>query len=142
MTSRRPRSFTLPTARMTTELTPKSWCLPGNREPLGVEPKTLDVVETPRLLLEDVHDDVAEIDEDPRRGGRPFDGKGSLLFLGARLFDRLGQRVDVTARPAGHENEKIGVVDLSDHVEDLDGERLLLERGTSDDERQLAGFLG
>ncbi len=89
-----------------------------------------------------MHDDVAEVDEDPRSTCLSLDGEGALLLLRARLFDRLGQRIDVTIRATGHEDEEVGVIDLADHIEDLDGKRLLLERGTGDDERQLAGLFG
>src|SRR4051812_3205766 len=115
MASRTPRSFTLPTATTTTRTRGAlSAGRAGHGQALGVEPEPFDVVETARLFLEHVHDHVTEIDEHPRRSGRAFHRERALfLALHARFFDGLCEGVDLPAGAAGHEHQKIGVVDLA-----------------------------
>src|SRR5687768_14640196 len=52
-----------------------------NGRPAGVHPETVDVVGGTRVVLEDVHDDVAEVHEDPVRVRKPFDGERALAPL-------------------------------------------------------------
>src|SRR5690242_19436613 len=142
MASRMPRSLILPTATMESRAIRSARVGSGDREARRVEPESLDIVETAGLFLENVDHDVAEIEQHPRRRGEPFHRERALLLLGDRLFDRLRQSVHLPVRSPRHQEEKIGVIDLADDIEDFDGQRLLLERLRRDDEGKVAAFLG
>src|SRR5437764_686153 len=59
-----------------------------------VAPEALQPVKPPRLLGEDVDDDVAEVDQDPAPRRRPLDEKRLELLLGAHfLHDGVGDGV-------------------------------------------------
>src|SRR4029079_2079368 len=66
-----------------------------HRQHRAVEPESLEAVVEPLLAVEDVHDEVAEVEEDPSSGIVTL----ASMRLGARLaehvLDLVGDRDDV-----------------------------------------------
>ena len=92
---------------------------------LGVAPETLERVEAPRLLLEDVEDDVAVVHQDPARRLEPLDGERRAELLGDRVGDGAGLAVGAGRR----EHEVVRHRRQLGQVEDEDGGGLAVERG-------------
>src|SRR6266511_4105672 len=74
-----------------------------------VAPEALQPVKPPRLLGEDVDDDVAEVDQDPAPRRRPLDEQRLELLLGAHLLDDgVGDGVGLPLARGGAEDEVVG----------------------------------
>jgi hypothetical protein len=115
----------------------------GKKKPIRIEPKRLEVVVATRVLMEDVHDHVAEIEKHPIPLGKPFDTRAACSVPELEVFfdaSRDGGHLAI-ATPA-HHDDIVGVVDLASYVDDLDSACLLVERCLGDFQRQLAAGLG
>src|SRR5262249_41030429 len=55
-----------------------------------------------------------------------------LAPLAQRILDALRERDHLAVASTGHQHEKIRVVDLAGHIEDLETNRFLLQRGDRD----------
>ena len=94
-----------------------------------VAPEALQPVKPPRLLGEDVDDDVAEVDEDPAPRRRPLDEQRLELLLGAHLLDDgVGDGVRLPLARGGAEDEVVGDRRQLRDLEHVEIERLLVER--------------
>ena len=136
-----PALFTLPTARMTTRTRGPAYPsadFAGHRETLGIEPEALDVVKPRASSWKTCTTTSPKSMSTHAAAGIPSTESACFRFLAHASSIGLRQRVDVAVRAPGHEHEEVGVVDLANNVEDLDGDRLLLEGGGGDDQRKLA----
>src|SRR5512138_1090772 len=69
----------------------------GDRDPRGVAPQPLEAVELALVVLEDVHDDVDEVHQDPIRNTTPFHVLGfQTVFVAHALLDRVGDGEDLS----------------------------------------------
>ena len=64
-------------------------------DPLGVAPEPLERIERARLRREDMDDEGEEVHQDPIGAVVAFDVGGPDLGGAQRLFDRVGDRLDL-----------------------------------------------
>src|SRR5262249_61449646 len=85
-----------------------------------VRPQAFELVVRARLVEEDVHDDVAEVEEHPGRVVEPFDtGRRRGQLVVHRLLDLVDDRADLPDVRAARDHERVG--DRED-VTDIDGD--------------------
>src|SRR4051812_11876399 len=74
---------------------------------LGVGPEVFESVITTRLLIEDVHHDIAVILHDPAARLISLDAEPFLILRAHVRVDLFREGVDLTSAGAGHQHEKV-----------------------------------
>jgi len=83
----------------------------------AVEPESLEAVIQPLLAMEDMHDEVAEIEEDPAAGVVPLAPMGLGACLEEHVLDLVRDGDDIPLGGAGDDEEHVGEGQGSGHVE-------------------------
>ena len=100
---------------------------------LAVGPQVLEGIELARLVVEDVDDDAAVVEQDPRAAAVALAVQRLLALFGQFLFHRVAQRVDLRVGRTGADDkvlrERRDLVDADESdlltlfaVECLDGD--------------------
>ena len=118
----------------------------GNRLPIDagcVGPEAFEGVVLARLFEEDVHDDVAVVEQHPRAAFAPFLGARSRVgLLAQRLLDRFDDRADLTGIACTGDDEVVGDRDDVADFEDDDVVALLVVGGGGGNECPLRSVRG
>lgn len=108
-----------------------------------IDPEGFEVVVTPRVLVEDVHHHVAEVEQHPVPLRQPLDARTGCAALALQvLLDPLGDRIHLTIASTTHHDDVVGVVDLPAYIHDLDVQSLFFEGCFGDPESQLSTRIG
>src|SRR6187431_1195435 len=78
-----------------------------DRNDRAVLPETLEPVEDPLLLVEDVHDEITEVEKDPAGLIAPFAAQPLETGLEKSVLDLVGDRSDVALAAPGDEQEDV-----------------------------------
>ena len=111
--------------------------LSRHRHPGRVVPQPFQIVKLAGFAVEDVHHDVAVIEQHPVALVEAF-GAGALEALaGQGVVHRLGQALHVAGGTAAHDDEAVGEGGEPPHVEDEEIFRLFVQRRLGRDPGQV-----
>lgn len=85
-----------------------------------IAPEPLDIVETARVGLESVHDDIACINQHPLAGAHAFDLRRAEAAVFQRLHNPFGDRTDMPIRSSGRDHHVIGERRFSGKIDGQD----------------------
>ncbi len=100
---------------------------------LDFAPQPLQIVELALICGEDVHDHVAQIDQNPRALIVPLDARDFVAFAFGALDDRVGNRTRLNFRAPGDQCKSICENRASADVDRGKVFALAIERGVADD---------
>src|SRR5699024_1822879 len=114
----------------------------GQVDDRAVAPEPLEGVELALVLVLDVHDDVAVVDEDPAPVALALATDRLGAELAERALDGVDDRLDLAVVARGGDEEGVGDRELLAHVEGDDLGRLLVGGGAGGGAHELEGVVG
>lgn len=82
-----------------------------------VPPQPLELIETALIVVEDVNDEFAEIEENPPALGFPLPSNELVSGEVQIIFDAVGNRLGISLTSTGHDEENVGNGQTVGHIE-------------------------
>ena len=95
--------------------------MPGKVQPLGGAPEPLEIVELPRALTEDMHNQIAVVEQDPFRAGFPLPMRQANALAPEALFDGVANGLNLRVAASRSEQKIFGESAVEFQDSDIQG---------------------